>query len=148
MKKIHPVDYNFFPKSWVLPKDTKKLQTFLSKYQGEKPMPTFIIKPDALSQGKGIILSNKVDEINQAIEKSKNQLIIVQKYVKMPYLIDNLKFDLRLYVLVASCNPLKIFLYEEGLARFATSEYKNDDLENTYIHLTNYAINKFNENFK
>ena len=72
-----------------------------------------------------------------------------------PYLIDGLKFDLRLYVLVLSCEPLKIFLYKEGLVRFATHKYKplevNADksaLNNLFMHLTNYAVNKENENFK
>ena len=37
-----------------------------------------------------------------------------------PYLIDNLKFDMRIYVLVSGIDPLRIFVYEEGLARFAT----------------------------
>jgi len=34
-----------------------------------------------------------------------------------PYLIDGLKFDFRIYVLLKSLNPLKIFLYPEGLTR-------------------------------
>ena len=59
------------------------------------------------------------------------------------------KFDLRLYVLVTSYDPLKIYLYEEGLGRFATDRYLNDgsNLNNLCMHLTNYSINKLNPNF-
>ena len=69
--------------------------------------------------------------------------------------MDNLKFDLRLYVLVLSCEPLKIFLYNDGLVRFATQQYRpldvnadKKELNNLFMHLTNYAVNKENENFK
>lgn len=66
-------------------------------------------------------------------------------------MIDGLKFDLRLYVLLAGCDPLRIFLHKDGMARFATEEYKppcEDNLDNLYMHLTNYAINKDNPNFQ
>jgi len=40
----------------------------------------------------------------------------VQKYIQNPYLIDNLKFDLRIYVLLKSIDPLQIYKYEFGMA--------------------------------
>ena len=67
-----------------------------------------------------------------------------------PYLIDGYKFDLRIYVLLAGVNPLRIFLYREGLARFATVPYEGPqpgNLGNLFMHLTNYAINKDSDNF-
>ena len=72
-----------------------------------------------------------------------------------PYLIDGLKFDIRIYVLVLSCDPMKIFMHREGLVRFATEKYEKikingdrETLKNMYVHLTNYALNKDNAAFR
>lgn len=56
-----------------------------------------------------------------------------------------------MYVLITSANPLKIFLYKDGLVRFASEKYEEPNiknLKNTFKHLTNYSINKENKNFK
>ena len=80
--------------------------------------------------------------------------MIVSHYIANPLLIDGLKFDLRIYVALMSINPLRIYMYEEGLTRFATTPYeapKNDasnnlnNLAGKFTHLTNYSINKFNK---
>ena len=53
---------------------------------------------------------------------------------------------MRMYVVVTSYHPLRIYLYEEGLARFATEDYSNDPkiLRNKFVHLTNFSVNKRN----
>ena len=66
-----------------------------------------------------------------------------------PHLIDGFKYDLRLYVLVISYDPLKIYFYNEGLVRFATIKYSVDkeNIDEKMIHLTNYTLNKDGDNF-
>lgn len=50
---------------------------------------------------------------------------IVQEYVEKPFLIEGYKFDLRIYVLITSCDPLRIFLFNDGLVRMSTEKYQN-----------------------
>lgn len=57
---------------------------------------------------------------------------------------------MRIYVALTSINPLRIYMYEEGLARFATCKYNNGSggKSSKYMHLTNYSINKKNAAFR
>ena len=80
--------------------------------------------------------------------------MIASQYVDNPLLIDGYKFDLRIYVGLMSINPLRIYIYEDGLVRFATQKYQsslNSNASNAkaqkYVHLTNYSLNKNNANF-
>ncbi|EGR32668.1 tubulin-tyrosine ligase family protein, putative [Ichthyophthirius multifiliis] len=144
MQKQFPEEYNFFPQTWLLPLEYNDLRTEFEKIQKGK-RKTFIVKPEASCQGKGIFLTRSLDDLNN------NDHYVVQRYLHKPFLIENLKFDFRVYVLLAGCEPLRTYIFKEGIARFATEEYESpnkENLENLYMHLTNYAINKDNSNFE
>lgn len=55
---------------------------------------------------------------------------------------------MRIYAAITSINPLRIYLFEEGLVRFASEIYvpPADSQNNRFVHLTNYSINKTNKN--
>jgi len=46
--------------------------------------------------------------------------MVIQRYIHNPLLVDGLKFDLRIYVVIAGTYPLSAFICNEGLARFCT----------------------------
>ncbi|KAM5291795.1 tubulin polyglutamylase TTLL13 [Ctenodactylus gundi] len=140
MQKLYPAEYNIFPRTWCLPADYGDFQS----YGRQRKTRTYICKPDSGCQGRGIFITRNPKEIKPG------EHMICQQYISKPFLIDGFKFDMRIYILITSCDPLRIFMYEEGLARFATTPYvepSHNNLEKVCMHLTNYAINKRNENF-
>ena len=83
----------------------------------KKPDMSWICKPAASAQGKGIFITQDVNEIPERTQ------MVVCEYVSKPLLIDGYKFDMRIYVAMTSINPLRLYIYEDGLARFATQKY-------------------------
>ncbi|KAL9889263.1 tubulin tyrosine ligase-like 6B [Glossina fuscipes fuscipes] len=142
MLKLYPKEYKIFPKTWVFPADYGDALNYSTSRA--KPV-TFIIKPDAGAQGRGIWLTNDLKTINPS------ERMICQTYISKPLLIDGYKFDLRVYALITSVDPLRIFVYNEGLARFATSKYVEPTPDNRcdlFMHLTNYSVNRRNSHYE
>lgn len=136
--------FNIMPMTFILPKEyVGFLETFSELEDIEGKMNYWIMKPSASSRGRGIEVINTIDSVIYG------EPMIMQRYLKNPLLINGYKFDLRIYVLVTSVNPLEMFIYKEGFARFATVPFQLDpnDKANKYIHLTNYSINKKNKDY-
>ncbi|XP_056202207.1 tubulin polyglutamylase TTLL5 isoform X1 [Falco biarmicus] len=125
--------FHILPQTFILPTEYQDFCNTYSKDRGP-----WIVKPVASSRGRGVYLINSPNQI--VLEDN----ILVSRYISNPLLIDDFKFDVRLYVLVTSYDPLVIYLYEEGLARFATVRYDqaSKNIKNQFMHLTNYSVNK------
>ncbi|KAJ7410224.1 tubulin tyrosine ligase like 5 [Willisornis vidua] len=151
--------FHILPQTFILPTEYQDFCNTYSKDRGP-----WIVKPVASSRGRGVYLINHPSQI--VVEDN----ILVSRYISNPLLIDesvkisqldmmserylqsltldnrisDFKFDVRLYVLVTSYDPLVIYLYEEGLARFATVRYDqaSRNIKNQFMHLTNYSVNK------
>ncbi len=144
MKHLLPGSYWFVPRTLVC----RAGATTREEIQRFRDGGIVIVKPAHGAHGDGIFLSRSEDEIMNGVGLMGEA--VVQEYVDRPMLQDGLKFDLRLYVLVTSVNPLEAFLAKEGLARFCTEPYRPPDAQNlrkAFMHLTNYAVNKGSENF-
>jgi len=111
--------------------------------------PVWITKPVGKSQGKGIYITLDINMITDEAEsnglKSKS---VVQEYIMRPLLIGGYKCDVRLYVCVTCTNPLTIYMYREGLTRFATKKYDISDLTSLFSHLTNASLNKLSPEYE
>ncbi|XP_008406269.1 tubulin polyglutamylase TTLL7 isoform X3 [Poecilia reticulata] len=145
MIRCQPHEYNFTPRTWIFPAEYTQFQNYVKELRRKRKQKTFILKPANGAMGHGISLIRSCEKL------PSHEHFIVQEYLDKPFLMEGYKFDLRIYILVTSCDPLRIFLYNDGLVRMGTEKYHspNDaNLTQLYMHLTNYSVNKHNENFE
>ena len=57
-------------------------------------------------------------------------------------LIMRRKFDIRVWVVVPSWNPLRIYVYKDCYLRFGCNDYDPKHISNLFSHLTNNSISK------
>jgi hypothetical protein len=135
--------FDFAPDTYILPNEFHDFHAAFQKIKQTEPKRnTWIVKPANSSQGRGITIIEDLNELNV------DEMSVISRYITNPLLINGHKFDLRVYVLVTSYEPLKIYVFKEGLARFASESYSTkQNKNNKFQHLTNYSINKKNANF-
>ncbi|XP_072228048.1 tubulin polyglutamylase TTLL11 isoform X1 [Leuresthes tenuis] len=151
LQELFPEEYDFYPRSWILPEEYQQFSTQIRmvKENDAAVNPTFIVKPDGGSQGDGIYLIRDPSDLKLMVGSHAKQAV-VQEYIPKPLLIDKLKFDIRLYVLIKSMEPLEIYIAKEGLTRFCTEPYQEPsqkNLSHVFMHLTNYSLNVHSGNF-
>lgn len=109
------------PKSWLPYND---LDSFIKEFDKNK---LYIFKKNTQRQ-HGIQISNNIDEIKQMVEKDKTSdfpFIIIQELLQDPYLINNRKINLRVYVLmIRKGSNTELYVYNDGFMYYTAQFFE------------------------
>eukprot|EP00792_Barthelona_sp_PAP020_P003820 TRINITY_DN1679_c0_g1_i1.p1 TRINITY_DN1679_c0_g1~~TRINITY_DN1679_c0_g1_i1.p1 ORF type:complete len:1614 (-),score=441.89 TRINITY_DN1679_c0_g1_i1:5-4846(-) len=146
----------FVPATFVLPQDYSQLvdyDSFIRMQINSSLLSTnnlnlqnntklvYILKKLGSSRGNEITI---VPDL--AREQLTQSNYIIQRYICNPWLIKGRKFDFRVYFMITSLFPLKVYIYKDGFVRFCSEPYSDEDFTNIYAHLTNTAIQRDHPN--
>lgn len=141
MKRYFPDQFSFVPKEFLYPEERHELNEFCK----ENPNTWMIAKPSRGCGGEGIFLFK--GKFNCPL---LNNEFVIQQYISKPLLIENKKFDLRIYCLIKSFEPLEAYFCNEGMVRFCTEDYcepTEENIDQLFMHLTNFSLNKDNDKY-
>lgn len=111
-------DLKYIPKSFKLPAEREKFVA----YAEENPEKVFVQKHN---QHRHINIKSLSE-----IEFDKNETFL-QEYVDKPLLVDGHKFDIGVYVIITSVDPLRVYIYKgDILFRFCPVKYHPFDATN------------------
>ena len=130
IKPFFPNEFSFIPKTYILPYQRTEFCRAVNK-----GIKRHIVKPDNGSLGQGITI---VEPKSQFM--TDDSLYVAQEYIQSCH-INKHKFDLRIYVLIASVSPLEIYVYRDGVARFCSDEIGENTI---FSQITNVSLNKGN----
>ena len=143
----------FFPETWCLAKKNECLEFFrrfnseeYKQLQQERRI-VYIKKIAGLHKGEGVMPVTPEEEV-LVREQYKNgsecgkikDNVLMQHYVYNPLLLSGRKFDFRMYMLVASTDPLIVY-YHDGNLRVSLGNY-TAETDDKSTHLTNIFLNK------
>lgn len=113
----------------------------------------FICKPANMNCGKGIQVLDQLELIKKYVKRSLQGAVILQQYIKQPFLYKKRKFDIRLWVLVTQEGA--IYVAREGYLRTSSFAYttelnssravsraKRENDHTLGVHLTNYSLQR------
>lgn len=135
----------YIPESYMLTDNKEDTEAFSRRLkEGGGAKYPWVMKEGDVNQGRGITIlapnsRELLDVPSRALDgEFEDSGMIVQRYVCNEMTWNRRKFDVRVFWLVASLDPL-IVLYHDGYVRIGNSEYTEEDFSNTVAHLTTHT---------
>ncbi len=124
--------FDFAPRSFVFPADFHAWRVRAA----DEPEAIWISKVGDGARGEGV---NVVTDV-EAVRPTPN--LVLQEYVAAPHLLDGHKYTLRVYVAITSLDPLRVWVFPDGLTKLTTRPYTLDraSLGDRFVHLTNPTV--------
>jgi len=141
MRRLFKDDYKYMPETYCYPRDKKQIEFKFNNYTLNLNN-LWLVKPFNTSVGYGIHFLESLEK-----EIKERERFIITKFISKMDLIDNKKYDLRLYALITGLKPLRIYFYKNGLVRIASSVFNISKfgVHNRYMYLTNTGVNDKNK---
>eukprot|EP00933_Yihiella_yeosuensis_P036017 TRINITY_DN29702_c1_g1_i1.p1 TRINITY_DN29702_c1_g1~~TRINITY_DN29702_c1_g1_i1.p1 ORF type:complete len:520 (+),score=109.76 TRINITY_DN29702_c1_g1_i1:75-1634(+) len=156
----------WFPLTFTLPDDLEQWK----RHAEANPHKKWIYKPNGEAMGRGIILVSKITDVDSKekpfrtrcknvevfdptepplAERSFASCGIIQEYMVNPMLLENRKFAVRVYLLVARTAPHLAFHYNFGYIKRCGEFYDENKFErqDLFRHITNQEFQKKQDDF-
>eukprot|EP01016_Furgasonia_blochmanni_P047574 TRINITY_DN7001_c0_g1_i4.p1 TRINITY_DN7001_c0_g1~~TRINITY_DN7001_c0_g1_i4.p1 ORF type:complete len:705 (-),score=195.27 TRINITY_DN7001_c0_g1_i4:205-2259(-) len=147
----------FLPTSYVLGEETDCKAFFEEisspKYEeNKKKYPVQWISKLGLGPHRGLGVELVTEEVEKRVrdnwengklcgKRGEDEAdLIMQRYITNPLTVEGRKFDFRLYMLIASTEPLIVY-YHDGFLRVSLEEY-DENSQDKSVHLTNTEFSK------
>eukprot|EP00931_Biecheleriopsis_adriatica_P122261 TRINITY_DN97267_c0_g1_i1.p1 TRINITY_DN97267_c0_g1~~TRINITY_DN97267_c0_g1_i1.p1 ORF type:complete len:527 (+),score=141.00 TRINITY_DN97267_c0_g1_i1:95-1675(+) len=156
----------WYPLTFTLPDDLEQWK----RHAEANPHKKWIYKPNGEAMGRGIILVNKITDVDSKEKpfrtRCKNVEVfdpkepplkerdfasygVIQEYMVNPLLLENRKFAVRVYMLVARTKPYLTFHYNFGYIKRCGEFYDENKFnrEDLFRHITNQEFQKKQDDF-
>lgn len=156
----------WFPLTFALPDDLEQWK----RHAEQHPHKKWIYKPTGEARGRGIILVDKISDVDTRerpfrtrcknvevfdpkeaplAERDFAKIGIIQEYLLNPLLLENRKFAIRVYLLIARVKPYLAFHYNFGYIKRCGMHYDEGKFqrEDLFRHITNQEFQKKQDDF-
>jgi tubulin monoglycylase TTLL15 len=106
-------NYPFIPKAFLYPQEAAKWERYLK----ETPGADRFVWVRKNAGHRGVVVTSPREAEKYVREDAKAD-IFIQRFVYPPHLIEGRKWDIGVYVLVTSLEPLRVYYYDDILVRF------------------------------